>query len=495
MRKTITIVLVIAVALGGLFLAMKKRAPKAPPPTTQQIWAEAGIPVETAAVFRGNIEQMVEVTGDISALEKVTLSAKVTGRVARIGAREGDFISRGAAVIVLDQEDALSGIQEAEGALAAALARLSQAKTNAKVTKTQTDSAIEQAAAALAAAEAQLAVVKKPARTQERMVAENRVASAKANLENAETNYKRHQKLLKEGAISAATHDTAETQYKVAKADYNSALEQLSLIKEGGRSEDISAAQSQVNMAKQQLRQAKANASQNLLRQEDIKSAQAAVQQAKAALSLAQQRLSYTYIKSPISGQLASRLTEPGQVVSPGQALGEVVDLGSLFFKGEVSETELPSIKKGQKVQVRVDAIPGKLFTGVVDEIYPTGSTQSRNFPVRIRVVDADGSIRPGMFARGSIITGIDRDVLLVPKDAVFERRGTKVVFTIDAKNTAKRHDVSVVRENRDYAEIRLPTDLQVGDRVVIRGQQNLEDGKKVLVRGAKSARTGQTGI
>lgn len=483
MKQRLAAILVIVFIIGGLVVAMKVRTPKPPPPTTGEIWKESGVPVEVAATIRGNMDQLVEVTGDISALDKVTLSSKVAGRVAQVMMREGDPVKQGQTIIMLDQEDALSGLKEAQGALRAAEARVSQAKTQATVTRIETQLAIEQAQSNLSAAEARLAVVKKPTRTQDRIVAENKVDSKKADLDNAAANYKRNKKLLDQGAISASTFDVAEAQYKVAQAEYNSAVQQLSLIKEGGRSEDISAAQSQVEVAKQQLRAAKANAAQNMLRQEDIKSAQAALVQAKSAVELAQQRLSYTYIKSPISGQLSSRATEPGQVVSPGQALGEVVSLNSLYFKGDVSEKELPNVSRGQRVQVRIDAIPHQIYDGLVAELYPAASSVSRNFPVRIKILDQSGTIRPGMFARGNIVAGVDAGVMLVPKDAVLERRGTKIVYTIEGKDKAKRHNVEVLRENRDYVELKAPTTLQVGDTVVVSGQQNLQDGVKVSVR------------
>jgi RND family efflux transporter MFP subunit len=229
-------------------------------------------------------------------------------------------------------------------------------------------------------------------------------------------------------------------------------------------------------MAGAALRTAKANAAQNFLREEDIKAAKAAVDQAKAGVALAEQQFSYTYVKSPIAGTLSSRLTEPGQVVSPGQPLAEVVNLGSLYLKGDVSETELANAAKGQRVRVHIDALAPREFQGTVRELFPAGSTQSRNFPVRIGIEDESRLIRPGMFARGSIVTGVDRNVLLIPKDAVEERRGTKMVFVVGPRHKVKRHDIEVKQENRDFVELKAPVGLKVGDVVVTRGRQNLQD-------------------
>lgn len=494
MSKRLLSALVILLALGGLYAAMRARAPQPPPASTQQIWADEGVPVTLGHVQIGDIEDVVEVTGDIDALNQVTLSAKISGRVASVAAREGDPVGQGMTVVLLDQADAKSALQQAVAGLDSAKLRLSQAKTTAEVTRVQTDAAIQQAKQALTAAQARLSVVKRPVRSQEQTVAENALAAAKANLENAEASYKRHEKLLQEGAISQASFDVAKVQYAVAKAEHKSAGERLSMIKEGGRTEDISAAQTQVDSAKEQLRTANANAAQNLLRKEDIKQAEAGVRQAEAAVALAQQQLSYTSIKSPIAGRLASRLTEPGQVVAPGQALGNVVDLTSLHFQGDVSEQELTKIKVNQPVIVRIDAMSGRTFSGYVRDIFPAGSTQSRNFPVRIALKTEGEAVRPGMFARGGIVTGYARDVLLVPKDAVEQRKGTLMVFTVEKKrvteqrktrtvNVAKRHNIQVVRENTDVVQVRTPVGFTAGQQVVVQGRQNLEDGIRVSIK------------
>ncbi len=487
MRRTLIVILIVVIVVAGLLAASKARKPKPPQPTTQQIWSKEGIPVETASVSIGDMDRTVEITGDINALTKATLSAKIPGRVQQVFAREGDAVSAGTTVAVLDQQDALSNLQQARAGLDAARTRLSQAITNAKVTRIQTDAAIEQAKASLEAAEARLAVVKKPARSQEELVAANGVASAKANLDNADASYKRHEQLLKDGAIAQSAFDAVKAQYLVAQAQYKSAQQQLSLVKEGGRREDVSQAEAQVLVAQEQLRTAKANAAQNLVREEDIKQARAAVRQAEAALALANQQLSYTYVKSPISGELASRLAEPGQVVAPGQPIADVVNLASVYFKGEVSEKDTLRIRKGQAVDVRVDAAPARVFRGTVAEVYPAASTQSRSFSVRIKIDRTDHIVKPGMFARGSIVTGVHRGVLLVPKDAVEERRGTKMVFVLEPKNTVRRQDITVTQENRDYVEADPASGLKAGDVVVTRGRQNLQDGSLVRAESQKS--------
>jgi multidrug efflux pump subunit AcrA (membrane-fusion protein) len=105
--------------------------------------------------------------------------------------------------------------------------------------------------------------------------------------------------------------------------------------------------------------------------------------------------------------------------------------------------------------------------------------------------------IRPGMFARGHIVTGVSRDTMLIPKDAVEERRGSKMVFVVETKrevrkgkektvSVSRRHDIEVINENTEFVDVKQPVDLKPGDVVVTKGRQNLQEGSKLSINGSK---------
>ncbi len=173
------------------------------------------------------------------------------------------------------------------------------------------------------------------------------------------------------------------------------------MIDEGGRREDVSSAQAQVEVAEGQVRDATANAAQTRVKEKDVLAARAALAQAQAALDTARRQFSNTYIRSPLSGVVSSREADPGQVVSPGQVLANVVDLASIYLKGDVPERYLASVTPGQPVQVQIEALAGRTFPGTVTEVYPAGSTTNRNFSVRISLASEQTAIRPGMAASG----------------------------------------------------------------------------------------------
>lgn len=482
MKKNMPIAITFIVIIIALFAISAVRKPLPPAPTTKDIWNKSGVPISTSFITRGDMANSLQITGDLKALNSAVISPKISGRLMSIKIREGDSVSAGQVVAVLDQEDAISNIQTAQAGLESARAKLSQAITNLDVTRIQTKTAIEQAKASLSSAKSKYELTKKPSRSQERTVAQNKVDSAKAQLDQAKADYDRYDRLLKRGSVSQADFDLKKANYLVALSNYNSANEGLSIIDEGGRREEVSSAQSQVDVASGSLRDAQANAAQNRVKEKEVTAAKAAVLQAKASLDIARRELENTYIKSPLSGVVSSRSADPGQVVAFGQELATIVDLKSIYFKGDISEQNMASVRKGQPVNVKIDALPDDTFNGSIVEIFPAGSTASRNFSVRISIPGASSKVKPGMFATGTVLTGKSSNVMLVSKDAVNDQEGTQSVFVIGKDKIAKRHVVTVVRTDSHFAQIDNSTDLKIGDIVATEGRKNLQDGTKVEI-------------
>lgn len=475
-RSRVTIyILLIIVVLFGVFVS-RQIGRKTSKLVGQ---SDVNVSVKTAFAQIGTMDSLIEVSGDIKALKTVTLSAKAPLRVVSVPYREGDRVSAGAVVVQQDTSDLRAQVQQAEAALQAARARLSQAITTKSVSDTQTEAQIVSAKAALEAAKARLQMLKKGARSQEIAQAENAVASTKANYDNAKSNLERMRNLFAQGAISPLQMDQAQTQYDVALAQYESAKQQLSLVKAGAREEEIEAAQKQVEQAEEALRIAQANRSQKELRLEDIKSARAGVAQAEANLAYAKQQLENAYIRTPISGTVSKRMTEPGQMATPGVPLIEIVALNTVYFDAAVSEIDIQKIKPGQPVEVQVDAFPNRKFTGSVLKVLPTADTSTRQLRVWISVPNPHNEIKPGMFARGNIRIARHSNTVIVPKDALMIDGGGYTIYQI-IDSVAHLRKVRVGFMTRDEAEIL--DGIKAGDQVVVSGQDKLSDGVKVHV-------------
>lgn len=514
-------VLIVA-SLWGVARARQGRAPK-PKPTRPEILAETGIPVRTSPVSREDVVQTVEVTGSLAALDTVMLSPKVPGKVAYVAVRPGDPVSAGQVVVKLDDTDAVNGVRQAESSLSQALtnvrtaessvqvakagleqaeARQRQAETALRVQETQSSTSIEQAKAALDSAKARLDMLKKGAREQEKLSAQSAVAQAKANLNNAQSSLRRMQQLFREGAISESQLEQAQAQYEVAKAAYDAAVQQASLVHEGPRTEEIRAAEAAVAQAEEGLRMARAAAAQDEVRREDVRNARAAVvqaratllqaqdsvsrardavRQARAALAIARETLKNMSVTSPVNGWVARRFTEPGQMANVGTPLLEVVDLRTVYFEASVSEMEIGRIKVGQPVMVRVDAYPSETFRGTVFRIYPAASTAGRNFGVRITIPNPGLRLRPGMFARGKVEVLRRRGALTVASEAVLVRNGSQVVFVAQG-STAKMVRVTTGAVTDGSVEVLEPAKIREGDRVITTGQHEVQDGSKIVV-------------
>ncbi len=280
MKKTIVIIVIIAfVALGiwRLSVILKTRAQVA------QKGEELLITVEVEPVRQGTIQEKLSLVGNIVADSEVIVYPKITGRVVQIFAEEGSNVSKGSILAKLEDTELLLRVKQAEVALNTAKIAYEQAKALAEVkvksqvaqaeaafvsadaarkqvrdiAKTRVSSQLESASAGLEALKTNLKKIKDGARPEEKKQIAATVEQAKANMDNANADLDRMQKLFDEGAISKQTLDAAKTRATIASAQYEAAQQQLKLVETGAREEDIRAMELQVKQAESSLEVAK----------------------------------------------------------------------------------------------------------------------------------------------------------------------------------------------------------------------------------------------
>jgi membrane fusion protein (multidrug efflux system) len=222
--------------------------------------------------------------------------------------------------------------------------------------------------------------------------------------------------------------------------------------------------------------QAKAALSQS---EAGLSSAQAQLAQARAGLSSAQQQVANTKIYSSLDGIVSKRSAEVGQLAAPGGSLLSIVALDTVFFEAQVPETEIAQVKLGMAVEVKVDALPGRSFSGSVAKLYPTGSTSSRSFVVRVALPNPARTLRPGMFARGSVVLEKRRGVV-VSKDALVKSEDGAFAVFVAKGDTAEQRKVTLGVTTAETAEIR--SGVSVGEQVIVVGQTALRDGAAIRV-------------
>ncbi len=199
----------------------------------------------------------------------------------------------------------------------------------------------------------------------------------------------------------------------------------------------------------------------------------------QAALDLAELDLSYTQIRAPIDGVIAERMIKVGNTIKINDPVFQVTRLDPLLADLFVPERDFNKLAAGLDAHLRVDALPGRFFKGVIARISPVVDPQTGTFKVTIEVEDPSGALKPGMFGRVGIVYDIHRDAVLVPRVAVVDDQTDPAVFVVE-EGLASRRPVTTGYAAGENIEIL--TGLDGGERVVIVGQNGLKDGGKVEV-------------
>ena len=163
----------------------------------------------------------------------------------------------------------------------------------------------------------------------------------------------------------------------------------------------------------------------------ESKGREAEVRRAKARFDRVKDQIKKCRILSPVNGQVVRRHTEIGAWLSPGSPILEIVTLDPVLVRVGVNEKHIAKIAVGNPVIIRVDAHPGRIFTGKVRFIAPEAAPRTRAFPVLVEVANADRALLAGMFARVSIGCGEGHEALTVHKDAVVNTPAGPVVWTL----------------------------------------------------------------
>jgi membrane fusion protein, heavy metal efflux system len=175
-------------------------------------------------------------------------------------------------------------------------------------------------------------------------------------------------------------------------------------------------------------------------------------------------------ILAPIDGTVIARKVGPGQYVrnDTGDALYVVADLATMWLKAQVSENDIPLIRVGQEVEVKVSALPGRVFKARIAAIGAAADLTTRRTVVRSEVANPDGALKAEMFASFKIATGADETSPAVPVEAVIREGDLAVVWVEEQPTLFARRKVKLGLEQGGRVQIR--EGLAPGERIVARG-------------------------
>lgn len=239
-------------------------------------------------------------------------------------------------------------------------------------------------------------------------------------------------------------------------------------------------AKAEVERQRQLLQQQFISQSALDLQEARLKTSEAALKQAKARAAVSSNQARYTALVADRSGVIADIQAEPGQVVSPGQAIAIIADLKQLEVLAAVPESQMEKIKMHDLVGVRLWAKPEKLYQGKVREIYPAASEATRAFDVRFAITDADEEVKLGMTAGVKFANALE-NMIRVPSTAVTEKDGQKIVWVIDDQQVAHHRPVEIGPFSEQGVIVK--QGLHNGEVVAIAGVHTLVDGQKVQPR------------
>jgi HlyD family secretion protein len=220
------------------------------------------------------------------------------------------------------------------------------------------------------------------------------------------------------------------------------------------------------------------------------------VEDKKAAIKLLKTKIEQTHIRAPVNGVITRKLVEVGGIVSDGtrgaavssggqlqpKGIAEIAQLDALEFHADVDQTDIGSLKRGQRVTIALDAFPDRRFQGTVDETTISNTEESSGrvrYKVRVALEKSDAPVRLGMTGTADFILARKENILTLPSSVVSQREGEEFVFVIE-DGKARQHPIRIGLRNDDLVEV--VSGLQLGAQVIHQGRSKVKDGQPVEV-------------
>jgi membrane fusion protein (multidrug efflux system) len=390
------------------------------------------VPVAVEEVGPGRVEDWLELPGKIDPFRQVTVSAEVGGLLERQGVDEGDAVTKGQELAVIDRENLELQVRQAELAL-----------DQARLAVQGAEVAGESAAAAARQAEAMLAQAVEMER------------KARAMRDENERDLERGRALFAEKLTPKSQVEELEMGLESASADLASAGEGVKaataareVAEAGGRSADTS-----------------------------LGAALSMVKTAEANLEQARLFLRRSIISSPLDGRVDHTYFEAGELVKAQDPLMRIVQVRPVKAVFHLAEKDVSFLRTGMEAAVTVSAVSSGSLKGTVSLIGVTTDPSTSTYRLEVDLPNGESALRPGMLAELRLLRqGID-DALMVPAFAVMSGATESFLFVYD-DGVARRRAVKTGIVEGDMVQV--VSGVAAGDRVIVKGQRDLEDAQKV---------------
>jgi len=225
-----------------------------------------------------------------------------------------------------------------------------------------------------------------------------------------------------------------------------------------------------------------------LINQTALNSVASAFEDAKLELERARRTEERNILITPIDGVILKlarneqgQLLANGQLVNPNQMVAQIAPLDPLIADVDLVGADIAAARVGLEARARYHAWPHREFAGTVLRLAPTVDERTRALRAEVELDNAERLLRPGMFVEVTLVGERRENVPVVPRRALTDRGGRRVVFVLRGQRVEQRA-IDVGLGDDEYVEVR--QGVEPGDRVVVRGLETLTDQMLVRVSG-----------
>jgi HlyD family secretion protein len=376
---------------------------------------ETVVPVQVAPASREAIQRVITADGVIFALDQASVTPKISAPVEKFLVNRGDHVKQGQLLAVLENKD-LVGV--------------------AAESKSQVDQA-----------EASYRMTTGVSLPEEIVKSRGEVEAARQAMEASQRLVESRQKLLAEGVIARKLVDEAQVALAQARVQMQTAEEHLRTL-------------------------------EGVAEESETKAAAAQVEAAKGRHQSSEAQLSYSQIRSPISGVVADRPLYAGEMASAGTPLLTVVDISRVVVRANVPLDQAVYLKVGDSATITTS---GGSRQGKVIIVSPAADAGSTTVQVWVQAENPGEQLKPGTAAHVAVIGETLRDAIVVPVEALLaSSEGEVVVMAVTSDSVA--HEKQIKTGIRNEGKVQILEGLAADEQVVVEGGVGLEDGAKVRI-------------
>ncbi|MCB0454234.1 MAG: efflux RND transporter periplasmic adaptor subunit [Aequorivita sp.] len=262
--------------------------------------------------------------------------------------------------------------------------------------------------------------------------------------------------------------------------------QRLAKIDDGGMSSQVAQQEAQLALAKTTFERQERLWQQKIGSEIQYLQAKTNYEAAKNATQQMRSQLAKTLITAPFSGVVDEIISDPGQVVVPGQTpIIRLVNLSNMYVKASIPETYLKNIKKGTQVMVKLASI-NEEFTGTVRQVSNYINPNNRSFEIQVEIPNKDGLVKPNLIATVKVNDYSAENAITVPENILQENAAGETIAYIyhpfnDSIGIAKRVLLETGLSYQNHTEVK--SGLKKGDTIIKEGAKTLRDGQKVTIK------------